>query len=229
VSRTARRRISCKFSRPLAGSGLWGPRRTTVLARYNANGTLDATFGTGGKAIGANSGSKGTVTGVAIQSNGQVIVVGATIQRYNTDGTLDTTFGNGGVVTAAYNSVAIQSDGRIDVASGSCLARYLASQPQMGSFTANPNPAPAGGNVTLTAGNITDGNPGVTISSVTFYYFDANGTKQVLGTGTANGDGTWSLTFSTAGWAAGSYTIFAQATDSDGVTGDPFALTLQLA
>jgi hypothetical protein len=94
--------------------------------------------------------------------------------------------------------------------------------------TANPNPASAGDNVTLTSGNITDGNPGATISSVTFYYFDATGAKQVLGTGTANGDGTWSLTFSTAGWAAGSYTIYAQATDSAGVTGDPFALTLQL-
>jgi hypothetical protein len=38
----------------------------------------------------------------------------------------------------------------------------------------------------------------------------------------------WSLAFSTAAQTAGSYTVFAQATDSDGVTGDPFDLTLQV-
>ena len=48
----------------------------------------------------------------------------------------------------------------------------------------------------------------------------------LLGYGTANGDGTWSLTFSTAGWASGTYTLFAQAKDSYGVFGDPLALTL---
>jgi hypothetical protein len=150
------------------------------------------------------------------------------MQRYNTNGTINTSFGTGGVVNTTYATVAVQPDGRIDVAGTAALARYLAFAPQISSFTANPNPASAGDNVTLTAGNISDGNPGVTISSVTFYYFDATGTKQVLGTGAANGDGTWSLTLSTAGWAAGSYTIYAQATDSDGVVGDPFALTLQL-
>ena len=50
----------------------------------------------------------------------------------------------------------------------------------------------------------------------------------MLGYGTANGDETWSLTFSTAGWGAGLYTLFAQATDTYGAAGDPISLTLEL-
>jgi RNA polymerase sigma factor (TIGR02999 family) len=38
------------------------------------------------------------------------------------------------------------------------------------------------------------------------------------------GAGTWTFTFSTAGWATGSYTLFAQAEDGHGAFSDPFAL-----
>ena len=140
-------------------------RRATVLARYNSDGTFDTTFGQGGKVIGANSGSSGTVTGVAIQADGKAIVVGTTMQRYNTDGSLDTTFGSGGIVNTAYTSVAIQPDGRIDVAGAAALARYLASEPQIGSFTANPNPVAVRRQRDADGRrSITDGNPGTAIT-----------------------------------------------------------------
>ena len=40
--------------------------------------------------------------------------------------------------------------------------------PQIGSFTASPNPVTAGNSVTLTGSNITDANPSSTIKQVAF-------------------------------------------------------------
>jgi uncharacterized delta-60 repeat protein len=168
-------------------------------------------------------------------------------------GSLDPTFGTSGVVTTAVNdrglitmgykgmSVVIQADGKIVVGGAAAvgsyydfaLFRYLPSAPQIGSFTAIPNPVTAGGSVTLTASNITDGNPGSTVTQVAFY-LDSNGdgilepgSDTLLGYGTLGG-GTWTLTFSTAGWASAIDTLFAQAEDSYGVFGDPFALSLSV-
>jgi hypothetical protein len=50
----------------------------------------------------------------------------------------------------------------------------------------------------------------------------------LLGYGSQSTNGTWTLTFSTAGWASGSYALFAQAEDSYGAFSDPLALTLAL-
>jgi uncharacterized delta-60 repeat protein len=108
-----------------------------LVTRFNTNGTLDPTFGTGGKVI-TDFGNTEDVTSVAIQSDGKILVGGGTgsgagqnwaIARYNTDGTLDTTFGAAGKVTLDFNgfgddvySLAIQPlDGKI-VATGSALA-----------------------------------------------------------------------------------------------------------
>jgi uncharacterized delta-60 repeat protein len=104
------------------------------LARYNSDGGLDATFGTGGKvttdffadADGANS--------VALQSDGKIVAAGSSfvslsnsldfaIARYNSDGTPDDGFGVGGKVTTDFSpnvdsgaEVAVQCDGKIVVA-----------------------------------------------------------------------------------------------------------------
>jgi hypothetical protein len=107
------------------------------------------------------------------------------------------------------------------------LVRLLPSEPEIGSFTANPNPVASGSNVTLTASNISDGNPNSTVTQVTFYYYDLNGNKIVLGNGTSDGLGDGSLTF-TVNLAAGSYTLYAQAEDNYGVLGDPDTLTLNV-
>src|SRR5262249_28319198 len=108
------------------------------------------------------------------------------------------------------------------------LARYLPSAPQIGLFTASPNPVTAGSSVTLTAGNITDGNPGGTITQGAFSYFDSSGDNAALRTVSPTNPGGWTVRSPTTGWAAGTYTLFAQAEDSYGVVGDPVALALNI-
>ncbi|MFH1140349.1 MAG: delta-60 repeat domain-containing protein, partial [Chloroflexota bacterium] len=123
-----------------------------ALARYNANGSLDTSFGTGGK-VTTDFGGNSHGLSVAIQGDGRIVVSGNAVvgspsdfalARYNANGSLDTTFGAGGKVTTDFggaggadsgNSVAIQSDGRIVVAGFSnaggfndfALARYNAN------------------------------------------------------------------------------------------------------
>ncbi|HEX8367770.1 MAG TPA: FG-GAP-like repeat-containing protein [Pyrinomonadaceae bacterium] len=106
------------------------------LVRYNANGSLDAGFGAGGKALTTFAGGEGFVEDfpAALQANGK-IVVGRTrrraspnvgnesqIARFNPDGALDTSFGSGGqiVFTPLYQArdLTLQPDGKI-VAVGS--------------------------------------------------------------------------------------------------------------
>jgi uncharacterized delta-60 repeat protein len=100
------------------------------LARFNADGTLDTTFGTSGIASVAFS-----ATGVALQSDGKILVTGSSYPNYVmarllSNGQMDSTFGSGGQapLLAAASSVVQQSDGRILVASGylnaGLLARY---------------------------------------------------------------------------------------------------------
>lgn len=104
-----------------------------ALARYNADGSLDTSFGTGGKTsvlIGAPGSA--SARGVAIQNDGKIVAGGyiATegqydrfgVIRFNADGTLDTCFGDGGKVTTAIssgddiaNALSLQSDGKIVV------------------------------------------------------------------------------------------------------------------
>jgi hypothetical protein len=169
--------------------------------------------------------------------------------RFNpADGSLDTTFGVNGLALTTGNQVnfasvdvALEPDGRIVVAESSrlvsptnfALARFLATGPQIGSFTASPNPTTARSSVTLITSNLTDTNPGTTITQVTFY-LDSNGDGTLgagdtfLGYGTQTGPGTWAFTFSAVGLAPGTYTFIAQAEDSDGVFGDPFAVAVQV-
>jgi uncharacterized delta-60 repeat protein len=107
-----------------------------ALARFNTNGTLDTTFGTGGLAVYNNSNG---AFGLAIQSDGKIVTAGATelklaVVRFNTDGTLDNTFGTAGVVetTAAGNVFApvqgglgVLPNGKIVVTTGSIIIRLL--------------------------------------------------------------------------------------------------------
>ena len=103
--------------------------KSLVVVRYNANGTLDTTFGTNGfvktdyEAF--NTGNK-----IKVQPDGKIVVVGYNnpsdtvyrqlIVRYNPDGTLDQTFSGDGFLQidlpGNYSSgtdVALQADGKI--------------------------------------------------------------------------------------------------------------------
>ena len=122
----------------VAGAAGFGNRDDIALVRYNTDGTLDTTFGTGNYgAVTTAIGSSGNdnAFSLAIQSNGKILVAcdsfnssddDFALVRYNSDGTLDNTFGSDGKVTTAIGSddeqafaVAIQSDGKIVVAGNS--------------------------------------------------------------------------------------------------------------
>jgi uncharacterized delta-60 repeat protein len=169
-----------------------------ALARYNLNGSLDSTFGTGG-IVTSNITGTDRADNAALQANGQIVVVGwgaldSTFETgvYNANGSLDTSFGSGGIVTQPLfndpsgapggGGVVVQPGGKIVTASSATvyvvsrkniieqwhfmLARYGPSAAQIGSFTASPNPVTSGSSLTLTASNITLADPSSTITQV---------------------------------------------------------------
>jgi hypothetical protein len=105
-----------------------------------------------------------------------------------------------------------------------------ASNPQIGSFTANPNPVTSGNSTTLTVSNIADTNPSATITHVAIY-MDSNGDGKLdsgdtlIGYAMQTSPGVWTLTY-TVNLAPGTYTLFAQALDNYGLFSNPFALSL---
>jgi uncharacterized delta-60 repeat protein len=107
-----------------------------ALARYTSSGSLDTTFGTGGKvitSIGIASGSPSFIkpVGMALQSDGRIVIatrsdlgggaVGFLVSRFNANGSADTSFGSGGQVTNDFvtgftdgaDTVVVQGDGKI--------------------------------------------------------------------------------------------------------------------
>lgn len=98
---------------------------------------------------------------------------------------------------------------------------------QIGSFTANPNPATAGSPVTFTVSSITDANPNSTIIQVAFYEDTNNdGVPDVLlGDGVQTSPGVWTFSFT---FSSGTHKLFAQALDSYGVLSDPLESDLEV-
>ncbi|HYP39711.1 MAG TPA: S-layer homology domain-containing protein, partial [Chloroflexia bacterium] len=110
------------------------------LARYNPDGSLDTTFGAGGKVITDFAGSHDGAYGLTLASKGKMVAVGYmttgpslystnfALTRYNYDGTLDSSFGSGGKVVTDFgsntdnaNATAMQANGKI-IAAGYTLA-----------------------------------------------------------------------------------------------------------
>ncbi|MCP4238757.1 MAG: hypothetical protein GY770_35170, partial [Aestuariibacter sp.] len=74
------------------------------LARYNADGSLDTTFGSGGMLTTDIGGTADVASSVTIQSDDKILVAGNNgtdfaLARYDTYGNLDATFGSGGIFT----------------------------------------------------------------------------------------------------------------------------------
>ncbi|MEJ7827382.1 MAG: hypothetical protein WKF91_04285 [Segetibacter sp.] len=119
------------------------------LARYNANGSLDNTFGVGGKVIttlSAGSFNPDIVYSIAIQVDGKIVAGGESegnfaLVRYNPDGSLDNTFDTDGKVNidmiGRVRSVAIQSDGKI-IAAGEFFSQ-LSHSTDFGLTRLHPN------------------------------------------------------------------------------------------
>ena len=106
------------------------------VARYNSDGSLDASFDGDGK-VTTDFGTEGDgsfeeALGVALDSNGKIVAVGGTnagqsgfaVARYNSDGSLDASFDGDGKVTTDFGAnegaraVALYPNGTIVAAGG---------------------------------------------------------------------------------------------------------------
>ncbi|HJQ23062.1 MAG TPA: delta-60 repeat domain-containing protein [Blastocatellia bacterium] len=113
-----------------------------ALARYLPDGSLDASFGTGGKVTTDFFGFFDNVSGLALLKDGRILAAGIVqhdannassdfgMVRYTADGSLDTSFGTDGKVTTDFfgkadtvEGIAIQSDGRVVAAGASTNAQ----------------------------------------------------------------------------------------------------------
>jgi uncharacterized delta-60 repeat protein len=234
----------------IAGQGTGGE----MLVRLNADGSPDISFGSNGT-VATHLIADGSAQTLILQPDGHILlgmagnsgdgVAGGAVEvaRFDPAGNPDASFGHNGLAHTPefwgadaheFASMAVEPDGRIVILGEGMvsqpyiefdLARFLATGPQIGSFTAGATSVTAGGTVTLTASGITDNNPNSTVTQVAFYV-PVNGTDTLLGYGTP-GSGVWTFAF-TVDLPPGTYTLIAQATDSYGVVGDPLALDLQV-
>jgi uncharacterized delta-60 repeat protein len=146
------------------------------LLRYNTNGILDPSFGTGGKALIAGN-NAGPAFAVAIQSDGKILAAAPdslrlTVFRFNSNGSVDNTFGNNGAATIqaaglffspASGGIRLQPDGRILVATGRIVARLLGNGQLDSTFGSNGAAPTVGGSsvALLPNGDILIGNGNV--------------------------------------------------------------------
>ncbi len=160
-----------------------------ALVRYNADGSLDAGFGSGGKVLtDLGSASHDEAQALAIQQDGKIVAAGFSdavsssdfaLVRYNPDGSLDAGFGSGGKLLSGFGSsvvseafaVAVQSDGKIvaagdAIANGSedfAIARYQGGQPIVAPGPQisgfSPRSGPVGTTVTISGIALSLGRP----------------------------------------------------------------------
>ena len=163
-----------------------GASRQLAIARYRPNGSLDSSFGTGGKVL-----VPGTGFAVALQRDGKIVVGGQdgggfALYRLKRDGSRDPGFGTDGEATtqfeagsASVRGLAIQSNGKI-VAVGSAVAHEftawtLARYNRDGSLDTTFG---SGGKATA-LGNVLSDNEGEAVV--------LQGKRRILAAGTRNG------------------------------------------
>ena len=104
----------------------------SALVRLNTDGSLDASFGTGGVAIARLSPGHDLFSQMAVQDDGKIVVLGSMngglttsngaelmVARYHADGRLDTAFGNDGIVHIPGNGIGTGIDpGALEIVDG---------------------------------------------------------------------------------------------------------------
>ncbi len=158
-----------------AGYSYYPTNDDFALVRYDVNGSLDSSFGTGGIVTTDVGGKQDIVYGVAIQSDGRIVVAGYSrdvslrydfaLARYLPNGDLDPSFGTGGKVTTdmgcstnVAQSIAIQSDGKI-IAAGYCKNGSTSTDFALARYNTNGSPDPTfgtGGKVFTETGSRSD-------------------------------------------------------------------------
>lgn len=146
----------------VAGSASSGQGHAFAFIRFNSSGTLDNTFGNGGKAIFSfPSSTEAFLTSIKVQPDGKIVAGGFryggneddfALIRLNPNGSLDASFGNGGYVITSFpnqiagtfeaiSSIAMQNNGRIlavgESSNAAAIARYLPSGALDASFGVN--------------------------------------------------------------------------------------------
>jgi uncharacterized delta-60 repeat protein len=139
-------------------------RDSFVLARYDARGSLDRSFGHGGKAATAVGGAAhfpASAASAAFAPDGKIVVAGSRmdpdkrsssdglpfsmiVARYRTDGTIDRSFGRAGISTvdlrphdSSIRDVAVLRDGRILVAGHGHVTQGTPGGPAVWCFRKN--------------------------------------------------------------------------------------------
>jgi uncharacterized delta-60 repeat protein len=112
-------------------SGGGAPNSEFAVARYKADGSLDAAFGTGGKVTTSFGATQDAIASKVTFSNGKIIVSGFStalggmgdfaLARYNLNGSLDMTFGSGGTVTTDFSGGSDDVAGNVLVRNGKLL------------------------------------------------------------------------------------------------------------
>jgi uncharacterized delta-60 repeat protein len=100
-----------------------------ALARYNADGTLDRSFGNRGKVVTKVGELFTEAIGVFVQPDGKLVVAGnGALVRYSADGKLDQSFGTGGMALDGVrhvSAVAMQRDRKLVTAGTGMGPHYL--------------------------------------------------------------------------------------------------------
>jgi uncharacterized delta-60 repeat protein len=127
-----------------------------ALARFNANGTLDSGFGTGGKVTIDFSSGYDECHAMVLQPDGKILLAGNAsppvggpirafgVVRLNSNGTLDSSFGTGGKTLIDFGStysfafaMALQSDGKVVLVGGADAISTTGSQFAMTRLNSN--------------------------------------------------------------------------------------------
>jgi uncharacterized delta-60 repeat protein len=183
-----------------------------AIARLNADGSVDTTFGAGGVAVVHSDGNNDSAESVAVQPDGKIVAVGYfgneasgqsptdeqfVVARFNADGTVDTSFGGSGVLTPSFgangatprnaegHAVLLRSDGEILAAGYSATGPSGATQSALALYRADGTLDPAFGSGGLVAQNVTGGP-----ESVFDIAFQADGKVVAVGTPTSPDVGT---------------------------------------
>jgi len=131
----------------VAGSGQSSDREAFLVARYDSDGALDKSFGTGGVVQTSFGSGSDSAHAVAIQPDGKIVAAGVSqghpavfaLARYTRNGVLDPSFSSDGKVTTVIGSdamatgLAVQANGKIVAGgqgstrgrSGIAVARYM--------------------------------------------------------------------------------------------------------
>jgi uncharacterized delta-60 repeat protein len=163
----------------VAGNARSASGTDLAVARYNTDGSLDQTFGSGGKVTTDVAGGVDLGVAMQLQPDGKIVVLGRVslagsvvvdtpaLVRYNSDGSLDASFGANGKVLGAGNgpasALALQADGKILIA-GSVNAGSSSSAFGLTRFLANGSVDTAFGTPTTTFFNTGNGTIGRTVA-----------------------------------------------------------------